>query len=107
MPHVFEASKLRLPSPELDRILSQHQSFVVVAQLKMGKSIALFLANENKYRLSTKRLKDRVKYVWGGRHGFLAVDIVTIWNNAKMKGYEISFSKESDDSYQFLFNFKQ
>lgn len=79
----------KLSSQELSD-LAKLNGFAIIAKADVEERIVRFLENESRYRNSSRRLRDRLHYLLGGRHGFAVIPFVTLWNSAKINGLDVA-----------------
>lgn len=78
--------------------------FLIAVENSDGLRIQKFLENEEIFSASGKNLAARLRYVWGGRHGFRIADFLSIWSAAKMRGFCIRHVGQRGAIYEFHFS---
>lgn len=94
-----------MSTAEISQITASKIDFIVCANQRTGRHLRRFVDNDNAYRTSDRRLKDRFAFVAGGWHGFFVLDFLHLWSRAGIDGYEVVSGgvRESNDEVRFVY----
>ena len=100
----FTYAELRkLTTDQIVTLTSSRNRFVVVADRTTGYRILRFLENEKNFRLSTKSLGIRVRYLRKAWVGFFLLDFLHLWITSINRGYDVTVIQTNPACFEVQF----